>query len=110
LLVIAWGGDSPGKTLTKQKNKIMSDIFSELERDEKVTHSISTASLKDFSTQELLDELYSRSHDKRINILVNSSQTYLSELKYNEKEIKKALEKALKQKVEGKISAAKSLL
>jgi hypothetical protein len=73
---------------------------------------IAASTLKYLSTQELLDELYSRAHDERVKILVDKAQRNLFDLKHgaNDNKIKAAFEKVYRQEVEGNIRAAKSLV
>lgn len=69
-------------------------------------------SLNSFSTQELLDELYSRAHDERVNLLVDKAQRNLFDLKHGviDDKVKAAFEKVYRQEIEGNIRAAKSLV
>lgn len=74
--------------------------------------SVVKPTLNSFSTQELLDELYSRAHDERVNLLVDKAQRNLFDLKHGaiDDKIKTAFEKVYRQEIEGNIRAAKSLV
>lgn len=111
----------------------MSDIFDEEEQEEvpvvKLNKKIKAVkeqiilesvdkqedprdTLSVYTTQELLDELYSRAHDERVKILVDKAQRNLFDLKHgaNDDKVKAAFEKVYRQEVEGNIRAAKSLV